>query len=430
MAGLQRFITYLYKYENDEKGANAGFAKTEIRGGTCRVEVHIRNTNVEQSECTVYLFVRKENMIQGISVGNLLMNRGNGDVSYVFDTKELLNFGITTEQLEGIFIPLDSKEYFASQWKEGEIRQGRFRIIEKEEAQQTAPRQQEAVAPQRVETPSRSRGIMQDRMAAPARQSQPNSASYHTKSAQPAAVYNPKLKQPATSYHTEPTQPATSYNTEATQPAASYNTELEQPTSSYNSELSDTTAASNNIEPQRTITEPSNIEQQHTTTEPSNTEQPLPNTASCNPETPTPDEPSINDEETLQATEIPMEQFFEESGWEGLFKKLRLKLNVFFPFEGEEIECVRMELKDMQEFPKKYWYLGNNSFLLHGFFNYKHVILGEITENGKKEYFIGVPGVFQNQERIMATMFGFPEFRTAKNVEQKTGNFGYWYRII
>lgn len=204
---------------------------------------------------------------------------------------------------------------------------------------------------------------MQDRTAAPIRQPQPNSASYHP----------------------EPTQP---------------------------------TAAS------------ANIEQQRITTAPGNTEQPLPDTVSQNQETPTIDEAPINDEETLQATEIPMEQFFEQSGWEGLFKKLRLKLNVFFPFEGEEIECIRMELKDMQEFPKKYWYLGNNSFLLHGFFNYKHVILGELMENGRKEYFIGVPGVFQNQERIMATMFGFPEFRTAKNVGQKTGNFGYWYRVI
>ena len=73
---------------------------------------------------------------------------------------------------------------------------------------------------------------------------------------------------------------------------------------------------------------------------------------------------------------------------------------------------------------------GNNSFLLHGFFNYRHIILGEMQENGKKAYCIGVPGVFANQERIMASMFGFPEFRTAKMAEYKTGNFGYWYRII
>lgn len=30
MAGLQRFISYIYKYENDIKMQNAGFAKVEI----------------------------------------------------------------------------------------------------------------------------------------------------------------------------------------------------------------------------------------------------------------------------------------------------------------------------------------------------------------------------------------------------------------
>lgn len=89
-----------------------------------------------------------------------------------------------------------------------------------------------------------------------------------------------------------------------------------------------------------------------------------------------------------------------------------------------------MQLNDLQEFPKKYWYLCNNSFLLHGFFNYRHIIFGERINEERKEYFIGVPGVFQNQERIMASMFGFPEFSTAKDAEYKTGNFGYWYRIL
>ncbi len=127
---------------------------------------------------------------------------------------------------------------------------------------------------------------------------------------------------------------------------------------------------------------------------------------------------------------LPMEEFFEENGWEGIFQKLRLKFQVFFPFEGKQIECIRLQLNDLQEFPKKYWYLGNNSFLLHGFFNYRHIIFGMTEEEEKKEFFVGVPGVFLNQERIMATMFGFPEFRTAKSAKYKTGNFGYWYRII
>ena len=137
-----------------------------------------------------------------------------------------------------------------------------------------------------------------------------------------------------------------------------------------------------------------------------------------------------NSTQPIQATELPLEEFFEEKGWEGIFQKLRLKMEIFFPFEGQEIECIRMQLNDLKEFPRKYWYIGNNSFLLHGFFNYRHIIFGKMEEKGEGRYFIGVPGVFMNQERVMAAMFGFPEFRTAKNTEYKTGNFGYWYRFI
>ena len=40
MAGIQRFITYIYAYENGEKMNNAGYAKVEIRGKEGRIEVH------------------------------------------------------------------------------------------------------------------------------------------------------------------------------------------------------------------------------------------------------------------------------------------------------------------------------------------------------------------------------------------------------
>ena len=147
MAGLQRFITYIYKYENNEKKENAGFAKIEIRGTVCRVEVHIRNISMEQPEATVYLFAREQEIIQGIPVGNIEISRGSGDVRYAFDTKELLNFGKTMRDMEGIFIPFgENREdtsmssvetlFLASQWKEGPIERQMFHILEKKKTEE------------------------------------------------------------------------------------------------------------------------------------------------------------------------------------------------------------------------------------------------------------------------------------------------------
>lgn len=349
MAGLQRFITYIYRYENDEKKESAGFAKVEIRGSVCRIEVHIRNINMEQPETTVYLFTKKADVMQGILVGNIAVSRGNGDVRYTFETKELSGFGIEFGDLEGIFIPLGDGVCLASQWKEGEIVQKRFHIMEKQE-------------------------------------------------------------QPKNDVRTAAAGRAEADQGEAT---------------AGNSKATQSTVAADRAEANQSVATAGSIETTKATATAdaaASVDEKL-TSAQMQKE-------SGQQKRTIQATELPLEEFFEENGWEGIFRKLRLKLNVIFPFEGQEIECVRMQLNDLQELPKKYWYIGNNSFLLHGFFNYRHIIFGEMEEDGKKEYFIGVPGVFANQERIMASMFGFPEFRTAKNTEYKTGNFGYWYRII
>lgn len=104
---------------------------------------------------------------------------------------------------------------------------------------------------------------------------------------------------------------------------------------------------------------------------------------------------------------------------------------VMTPFAGDESTvCVRFELKDIRLLPRQHWYLGNNSFLLHGFFNYRYLILGCREISGKKRWFIGIPGVYQNPERVMATLFGFPEFRNEKSAPINTGEFGYWYRYL
>ena len=101
------------------------------------------------------------------------------------------------------------------------------------------------------------------------------------------------------------------------------------------------------------------------------------------------------------------------------------------PFPSEDsFEWVQLELKDLRLFPKPYWYLGNNSFLLHGFFNYHHLLLGRKKDAQPCQWVMGIPGVFQNPERVMAALFSFPEFRSTSESDVKTGQFGYWLRPL
>lgn len=92
--------------------------------------------------------------------------------------------------------------------------------------------------------------------------------------------------------------------------------------------------------------------------------------------------------------------------------------------------------------PKRNWYLCSNSFLIHGFFNYHYLILKTVEYNGQKKCYLGVPGIYEQPERTMAFMFGFPGFEPARAGEEglgtaleaagvpavsfETGVFGYW----
>lgn len=101
------------------------------------------------------------------------------------------------------------------------------------------------------------------------------------------------------------------------------------------------------------------------------------------------------------------------------------------PFSTEDpFDWVQLELKDLRLLPNCYWYLVNNSFLLHGFFNYHHLLLGRKDNDSLCQYILGIPGVFQNPERVMATIFGFPEFRSTSQETHKLGQFGYWLRPL
>ena len=64
------------------------------------------------------------------------------------------------------------------------------------------------------------------------------------------------------------------------------------------------------------------------------------------------------------------------------------------------------QLLSMGEKQRELYY---NSFLLHGYYQYRHVVAGD--------GFIGVPGNFSQREAVAAKMMGFPLFIEAENLQ-------------
>lgn len=102
-----------------------------------------------------------------------------------------------------------------------------------------------------------------------------------------------------------------------------------------------------------------------------------------------------------------------------------------YPFEDNEIVlCVKIEPKDIGLLPKETWVLSNNSFLMHGFYCYHHLIFAKMKDRYGCRYILGIPGIFHNRERFMARMFGFESFKSIRKRDLRQGDFGYWYISI
>jgi len=67
----------------------------------------------------------------------------------------------------------------------------------------------------------------------------------------------------------------------------------------------------------------------------------------------------------------------------------------------------------------------NNSFLLHGYFTYRHLILHRQNRRGEMAYYVGVPGRYYDREKEVAILFGFESFEGAAEPAGE-GDFGYY----
>lgn len=119
--------------------------------------------------------------------------------------------------------------------------------------------------------------------------------------------------------------------------------------------------------------------------------------------------------ETLQAEEVETEE-----------------VEKYIPPQSRTYE--KIQRQDLARLPRKDWRLANNHFLLHGFYNYHHLLY--ITEDD--HVWIGVPGIYHEKEEAAAKAFGFPQFHRVTDAELELSfeemdtveDFGYWCRMI
>lgn len=357
MAGMKRFVTYIYAYEEGKKGSNVGFARIEIRGQDARIEIHLRGVYAASAACRVYLFQREASGgkeatgVTGVLVGEMKLANGSGDGVVVLKGGRVgaSPYGIT--EMEGLFFVIGEERILMSRWREGapfKVGLSGFREWQPEETKEKTAE----------------KGLAAETAA----QNEVREAA----AVQPEQNSRMAVKGMAQGKQGE---------------AAAAQPEQKEQT------------------PAQDVPSGSRVE-----------------TAAAGEEM-----------EAIHATELPMRNLFPEYDWNAVWEELCREHKPVALFEEWDMQCIQLELKDLRSLPKKYWYLGNNSFLLHGFFNYRYLLLGRTAE---ERWFLGVPGVYQRQERVMAAIFGFPEFFAAgpggerREGREPVNHFGCWVRYI
>lgn len=109
--------------------------------------------------------------------------------------------------------------------------------------------------------------------------------------------------------------------------------------------------------------------------------------------------------------------------YEDKWEQLQSTYETIHPY-GDNRVYVKLAPKDFVVLRENYQHLVNNSFLLHGFYNYRYLILGK-----EKNFYLGVPGVFYEREKMVALMFGFEAFE-CEGGNADEGKFGYYLRKV
>ena len=143
------------------------------------------------------------------------------------------------------------------------------------------------------------------------------------------------------------------------------------------------------------------------------------------------EQPEKKEQETVEELPKKKEQEIVEESSE---KKDLKKDDRDIDLQNFRRQIMKIQRGEISILPRCEWKLANNNFLLHGYYNYRHLVL--IDEGNQLK--LGVPGIYHEREARAAATFGFPEFIAEADVnvtlepQERNENqqFGYWCRQV
>lgn len=447
MSAYHRLISYIYAYEGGIKGKNTGFAKLETRGTSCRIQVSVRRVFAGGSPIGVYLLAGQEE----IRIGTLFVRGGNGEFRAVVNCENIEGSGCNMEECCGLTLHETDSAWraYTTIWEDAVAH-----AAEVELADVTAEKVREQEAEKEEATRKLAENVSGEVNSASVGKEKLDEASELTRSGE--------MESQDTSTETEKKEAVNINETDfgISQPQSEKledsNLEIFEDTETMEAvpDISETSDHQEAEVVQETQTETPQESFQESTQE-VQTETPKESFQESYQEAQTearrkdsqestrevrkgmpPDSPPDHQEafrsdsqNQKQPQPDSSKEFPKEDPAESLWNRLRAaypKVTAFECADGCEILVIKPQ--DIGLLPRENWVYGNNSFLLHGYYNYRYLILARLGKPGERgRYILGVPGHYGNNEKYMAAMFGFDRFVRSTRQPPRDSRFGYWY---
>lgn len=422
MADYKRLVSYIYAYPGGVRDKNVGFAKAEVRNGQFKLTVSVKGVYTDTPELFgVYVMVDGKKHQPGgftlLKTGTVMVNQGIGQYQDLFNPMNINQSGYTFEDISGIALARENEGFYRmfSLWEDCILNTEDITFAQEEAAEASnsvaqADSEEESVKEQVNRTTGQEAERKSAEMSGNVRESETvrrNAEDVSENEVEEAAVK--------------------AVSGEVEKEAADVVSEAgrEKLTSEAASEkagqiVSESAVTERTSKPVNRTAEEASVKEQSVRAMEAVQELLFRNT---NPQGTMPQNTKL--QYTTPQNAKPQEEM-------PAFEKVFINRDFIDAFEDDYFyDCVEVTPELLKQLPIEDDAVVNNSFLVHGYYNFKHILFGKVCENDNNtRYFIGVPGMYCNRERFMASMFGFCNFKKSHRSDYSNPYFGYWYQEI
>lgn len=387
MADYKRLVSYIYAYPGGVRDKNVGFAKAEVRNGQFKLTVSVKGVYTDTPELFgVYVMVDGKKHQPGgftlLKTGTVMVNQGIGQYQDLFNPMNINQSGYTFEDISGIALARENEDFYRmfSLWEDCILNTEDITFAQPEAAASNPVVQADSEEVSVEEQVNRTTGQEAERKSA---EMSGNVRESETVRRNAEDVSENEVEDVVEAAVTS--KPATPESAQS----AGQQADLQQETAQMKAQQVRAMEAVQELLFRNT-----------------------------NPQGTMPQDTKLQNAKPQE--EMPA------------FEKVFINRDFIDAFEDDYFyDCVEVTPELLKQLPIEDEAVVNNSFLVHGYYNFKHILFGKVCENDNNtRYFIGVPGMYCNRERFMASMFGFCNFKKSHRSDYSNPYFGYWYQEI